>query len=181
MAFQRFEWWPCGYPKGSQRISFSRVSEGTLGTFWARFWGVLGTKLGGVSAFRVVAMSRAESDRTRQDGYPKGRQKFFFSRVSEGTLGTFWARFWSVLGTKLGGVSAFRVVAMWLSQRQAKVLFFFSGFRRDVRHFLGSIFEHFGHEIRWRFSVSSGGHEQQQQQQEQQEGSMSHCTNSGIK
>ena len=124
MAFQRFEWWPCGYPKGSQRISFSRVSEGTLGTFWARFWGVLGTKLGGVSAFRVVAMSRAESDRTRQDGYPKGRQKFFFSRVSEGTLGTFWARFWSVLGTKLGGVSAFPMVAMWLSQRQAKVLFF---------------------------------------------------------
>ena len=57
---------------------FSRVSEGTLGTFWARFWSVLDTKLGGVSAFRLVAMSRAESDRTRQDGYPKGRQKFFF-------------------------------------------------------------------------------------------------------
>ena len=88
----------------------------------------MGTKLGGVSAF-LVAMSRAESDRTRQDGYV-----LFFSRVSEGTLGTFW----------------------------------------------GSILERFGHEIRWRFSVSSGGHEQQQQQ-EQQEGSMSHCTNSRSK
>ena len=76
-------------------------------------------KLGGVSAFRVVAMSRAESDRTRQDGYHKGRQKFFFSRVSEGTLGTFWARFWSVLGTKVGGVSAFRVVAMSSSSNRS--------------------------------------------------------------
>ena len=38
---------------------FSRVSEATLGTFLGHFWSVLGTKLGGVSAFRVVAMSRA--------------------------------------------------------------------------------------------------------------------------
>ena len=93
MAFQRFEWWPCGYPKGSQRISFSRVSEGTFGTFWVRFWGVLGTKLGGVSAFRVVAMSRAESDRTRQDGYHKGRQKFLGCWALFGLdFGAFWAR-----------------------------------------------------------------------------------------
>ena len=58
---------------------------------------------------------------------------------------------------------------------------FFSGISEgDVRHFLGSILERFGHEIRWRFSVSSGGHEQQQQQEQQEGGSMSHCTNSGI-
>ena len=88
----------------------------------------------------------------RQDGYHKGtvitkagKRQRFFSRVSEATLGTFPGRFWSVLGTKLGGVSAFRVVAMSravaadvkatgrdrtvitkgrLSQRQAKDLFF---------------------------------------------------------
>ena len=82
---------------------------------------------------------------SQRDGYHKGRQKIFFSRVSEATLGTFPGHFWSVLGTKLGGVSAFRVVAMSravaadvtatgrdrtvitkgrLSQRQAKDLFF---------------------------------------------------------
>ena len=50
---------------------------------------------------------------SQRDGYHKGRQKiFFFSRVSEATLGTFPGHFWSVLGAKLGGVSAFRVVAM---------------------------------------------------------------------
>ena len=43
----------------------------------------------------------------------------FFSRISEGTLGTFWARFWSVLGTKLGGVSAFQVVAMSSSSNRS--------------------------------------------------------------
>ena len=77
--------------------------------------------------------------------------KDFFSRVSEATLGTFPGHFWSVLGTKLGGVSAFRVVSMSravaadvkatvrdrtvitkgrLSQRQAKDLFFL-GFQKQ--------------------------------------------------
>ena len=45
--------------KAGKRSFFSRVSEATLGTFPGHFWSVLGTKLGGVSAFRVVAMSRA--------------------------------------------------------------------------------------------------------------------------
>ena len=45
--------------QAKDRDFFSRVSEATLGTFPGYFWSVLGTKLGGVSAFRVVAMSRA--------------------------------------------------------------------------------------------------------------------------
>ena len=38
---------------------FSRVSEATLGSFSGHFWDVLGAKLGRVSAFRVVSISRA--------------------------------------------------------------------------------------------------------------------------
>ena len=47
-------------------LFFSKISEGTLGTFWARFWSVLGTKLGGVSAFQVVAMSSSSSNRSNR-------------------------------------------------------------------------------------------------------------------
>ena len=93
-------------------------------TFPGHFWSVLGTKLGGVSAFRVVAMSRAVAADVKATGrnrtvITKGRlsqrqakDRDFFSRVSEATLGTFPGHFWSVLSTKLVGVSAFRVVAM---------------------------------------------------------------------
>ena len=108
--------------QAKDRDFFSRVSEATLGTFPGHFWSVLGTKLDGVSAFRVVAMSRAVAADVKATGrdrtvITKGRlsqrqAKDFFSRVSEATLGTFPGHFWSVLGTKLGGVSAFRVVAM---------------------------------------------------------------------
>ena len=45
----------------------------------------------------------------------------FFSRVSEATLGTFPGHFWSVLGTKLGGVSAFRVVSIIQAVASCKV------------------------------------------------------------
>ena len=110
----------------------------------------------------------------------KAATRSFFSRVSEATLGSFPGHFWSVLGTKLGGVSAFRVVSInqavasckvarlkvskrWdatgrLSQSQPKDLFF-QGFQSNVRQFSRSLLERFGHEIRWRFSVSSGVHE----------------------
>ena len=47
------------YAKGSPKIVFSRVSEATLGSFSGHFWDVLGAKLGGVSAFQVVSISRA--------------------------------------------------------------------------------------------------------------------------
>ena len=138
-------------------LFLSRVSEATLGTFPGRFWNVLGTKLGGVSSFRVVAMSRAVAADVKATGrdrtvITKAGKRSFFSRVSEATLGTFPGHFWSVLGTKLGGVSAFRVVSMSravaadvkatgrdrtvitkgrLSQRQAKDLFFL-GFQKQL-------------------------------------------------
>ena len=83
----------------------------------------MGTKLGGVSAFRVVSITQAvapsqvatlkASKRQDATGRLSQRQaKDFFLRVSEATLGTFPGHFWSVFGTKLGGVSAFRVVSM---------------------------------------------------------------------
>ena len=60
-----------------------------------------------------------------------------------------------------------------------------TGFRRDVREFLGSILVRSvlqGHCVslsgRVRFELRE---EEQQQQQEQQEGSMSHCTNNSTK
>ena len=109
--------------KAAKRSFFSRVSEATLGSFPGHFWSVLGTKLGGVSAFRVVSITQAVasckvarlkvSKRRDATGRLSQRQpKDFFSRVSEATLGSFHGHFWSVLGTKLGGVSAFRVVSM---------------------------------------------------------------------
>ena len=49
---------------------------------------------------------------------PKNR---FFSRVSEATLGSFSGHFWDVLGAKLGGVSAFRVVSISVALQRCKV------------------------------------------------------------
>ena len=65
---------------------FSRVSEATLGTFSGHFWDVLGAKLGGVSAFRVVSIGRAVARckiarlkaSKRQESYRKGSQKIVF-------------------------------------------------------------------------------------------------------
>ena len=66
---------------------FSRVSEATLGSFSGHFWDVLGAKLGGVSAFRVVSISRAVARckvarlkaAKRQESYAKGSEKNVFS------------------------------------------------------------------------------------------------------
>ena len=60
----------------------------------------------------------------------KAGKRSFFSRVSEATLGTFPGHFWSVL-------------LLLLLLLLLLVLL---------------LFERFGHEIRWRFSVSSGVH-----------------------
>ena len=148
MVFQRFEWCPSvellhvanlpGWRHQSDRKATakaakkkkSRVSEATLGTFSGHFWDVLGAKLGGVSAFRVVsiggAVARCKLARLkaskRQESYRKGSQKIvFFSRVSEATLGTFSGHFWDVLGAKLGGVSAFRVVSIGRAVARCKI------------------------------------------------------------
>ena len=61
---------------------FSRVSEATLGTFPGHFWSVLGTKLGGVSAFRVVAMSRAVAG----DVNATGRDRTVITKADKGSF-----------------------------------------------------------------------------------------------
>ena len=74
------------------------------------------------------------------------------------------------------------------STKTGRKLLFFSGFRRHVREFLGSILALFRPSGPLCFPVRQvrfqPREEEQQQQQEQQEGSMSHmshCTTSGIK
>ena len=88
-------------------------------------------------------------------------ENYCFSRVSDDTLGTFWARFWrcSVLQghcVSLSGRVRFELREEEQQQQQeqqegsmshctnsgtktGRKLLFFDGFRRDVRHFLGSI------------------------------------------
>ena len=89
-----------------ENYCFSRVSEGTLGSFWARFWrrSVLQGHCVSLSG-RVRFQPREEEQQQQQEqhegsishcttsGIKTGRN-YCFSRVSEGTLGTFWARFW---------------------------------------------------------------------------------------
>ena len=103
----------------------------------------MGAKLGGVSAFRVVSIGRTVARckiarlkaSKRQETYRKGSQKLiflgfqkatakaanFFSRVSEGTLDSFSGQVWDVLGAKLGGVSAFRVVSIGRAVARCKI------------------------------------------------------------
>ena len=125
----------------------SRVSDDTLGTFWARFWRRSVLQGHCVSPSGRVRFQPREEEQQQQQEQQEGSmshctnlvENYCFSRVSDDTLGTFWARFW----------------------------------RRSVLQ---------GHCVspsgRVRFQPRE---EEQQQQQEQQEGSMSHCTNSGIK
>ena len=129
-----------------ENYCFFRVSDCTLGTFWARFWRCSVPQGHCVSLSGRVHFEPREKEQQQQQeqqdgsmshctnsGITIGRklqklvQKYCFSRGSEGTLGTFWA------------VSP-------------------SG--------------------RVRFQPRE---EEQQQQQEQQAGSMSHFTNSGPK
>ena len=89
---------------------FSRVSERTLGSFWARFWrcSVLQGHCVSLSG-RVRFQPREEEPQQQQEqqegsmshmshcttsGKKKLVENYCFSRVSEGTLGSFWARFW---------------------------------------------------------------------------------------
>ena len=92
------------------------------------------------------------------------------------TLGSFAGHFWDVLGAKLGGVSAFRVVSIGRAVACCKIArlkaskrqesyrkgsqknVFLQGFRSDIRQFFWSLLGCFGREIRWCFSVSSGVH-----------------------
>ena len=131
----------------SKTIVFLGVLDDTLGTFWARFWRRSVLQGHCVSPSGRVRFQPREEEQQQQQEQQEGSmshctnlvENYCFSRVSDDTLGTFWARFW----------------------------------RRSVLQ---------GHCVspsgRVRFQPRE---EEQQQQQEQQEGSMSHCTNSGIK
>ena len=88
--------------KTGRNYCFSRVSEGTLGTFWARFWrrSVLQGHCVSLSG-RVRFQLREEEQQQQQEqqlivqtAVQKLVENYCFSRVSEGTLGSFWARFW---------------------------------------------------------------------------------------
>ena len=134
-----------------ENYCFSRVSEGTLGTFWARFWRRSVLQGHCVSLSGRVRFQLREEEQQQQQEQQEGSmshftktvvqklvENYFFSRVSDDTLGTFWARSW----------------------------------RRSVLQ---------GHCVslsgRVRFQLRE---EEQQQQQEQQEGSMSHCTKTMV-
>ena len=92
-----------------ENYCFSRVSEGTLGSFWARFW--RRSVLQGPLCFPVrqrafsASGGRAAAATGAAGGFyvslclivqtavQKMVENYCFSRVSEGTLGSFWARF----------------------------------------------------------------------------------------
>ena len=90
-----------------ENYCFSRVSDDTLGTFWARFWrrSVLQGHCVSLSG-RVRFQPREEEQQQQQEqqegsmshcttsGIKKLVENYCFSRVSAGTLGSFWARFW---------------------------------------------------------------------------------------
>ena len=83
-----------------------------------------------------------------------------------------------------GSINSSRAPVHHAAERRCLTQFFY-GFRRNVRHFLGSISALFCPSGALCFPVRQGAlrEEEQQQQQEQQEGSMSHmshCTTSGI-
>ena len=88
-----------------ENYCFSRVSEGTLGSFWARFWwGPLcfpvRQRAFSASGGRAAAATGAAGGfyvslcLIVQTAVQKLVENYCFSRVSEGTLGSFWARFW---------------------------------------------------------------------------------------
>ena len=136
--------------KTGRKLFFSRVSEATLDTFWARFWRrsvlqghCVSCPVGCVFSFGRKSSSSNRSSRRvlcliLQTVVQKLVENYFFSRVSDDTLGTFWARSW----------------------------------RRSVLQ--GHCVSLSG---RVRFQLRE---EEQQQQQEQQEGSMSHCTKTMV-
>ena len=128
------------------------VSEGTLGSFWARFWRVpsfRATVFPCPAGCGVLSFGRKSSSSNRssrrvlcfivQTIVQKLVENYCFSRASEGTLGSFWARFW----------------------RRSGLCVSLSG--------------------RVRFELREEEQQQQQEQQEGSMSHMSHCTTSGIK
>ena len=167
-----------------ENYCFSRVSEGTLGSFWARFW-----RCSVLQGHLIV-----------QTAVQKWSKTIVFP---EGTLGSFWARFWrrSVLqghcvslsgsvrsasggraAAATGAAGGFYVSLCLIVQTAVQKMVENYCFSRVSEGTLGSFWVRF-----WRRSVLQGHcvslsgsvrfqlrEEEQQQQQEQQEGSMSH-------
>ena len=99
-----------GTKTGRKLYCFSRVSEGTLGSFWARFWRRSVLQGHCVSLSGSVRFQLREEEQQQQQEQQEGSMSHYvslykqryknwsktiycFSRVSEGTLGSFWARF----------------------------------------------------------------------------------------
>ena len=85
-----------------ENYCFSRVSDDTLGTFWARFWRRSVLQGHCVSPSGRVRFQPREEEQQQQQEQQEGSmshctnlvENYCFSRVSDDTLGTFWARFW---------------------------------------------------------------------------------------
>ena len=197
-----------------ENYCFARVSEGTLGSFWARFWrcsvlqGHVRQGAFSASGGRAAAATGAAGGfyvslcLIVQTAVQKMVENYCFSRVSEGTLGSFWVRFWrcSVLQghcVSLSGRVRFQLREEEQQQQQAGgfyvslCLIVQTAVQKMVENYcfsrgsegtLGSFWARC-----WRCSVLQGHcvslsgsvrfqlrEEEQQQQQEQQEGSMSH-------
>ena len=194
-----------------ENYCFSRVSDDTLGTFWARFWRRSVLQGHCVSPSGRVRFQPREEEQQQQQEQQEGSmshctnlvENYCFSRVLDDTLGTFWARFWrrSVLQghcVSPSGRVRFQPREEEQQQQQEQQEGSMSHCTNLVENYcfsrvsddtLGTFWARF-----WRRSVLQGHcvspsgrvrfqprEEEQQQQQEQQEGSMSHCTNSGIK
>ena len=97
--------WKSG--KGWEKNIFSRNSEGTLGSFSVRFWGLFvlpclavlvpGGALATLLLAAAAAATAAAAGELMEDWKSgKGLEKDIFSRNSEGTLGTFSVRFWGL-------------------------------------------------------------------------------------
>ena len=204
-----------------ENYCFSRVSDDTLGTFWARFWCRSVPQGHCVSLSGRVRFEPREEEQQQQQEQQEGSmshctktmvqklvENYCFSRVSEGTLTLF--------GLDSGAVPSFRATVFPCpagcifsfgrksssSNRSSRRVLCLIVQKQWYKNWSKTIFSRVSDDTLdtfwarfWRCSVLQGHcvslsgrvrfepreEEQQQQQQEQQEGSMSHFTKSGIK
>ena len=115
----------------------------------ALFWRGFGTS----SSFRAMVFSCRELLFSKLFSCERPQateilEKGCFSRISDGTLGTFLAWFWNQFvlqshGVFLPGAAFFEVVFLRAAagNRNSRKRLFFLDFRRDVRHFFGVVLE----------------------------------------
>ena len=130
----------CEQPQATESLDnlstmccFSRISDDTLGSFLAWFWTLLvhqshGVLLPGAAFFEAVWPASAAAAAATSPASSRRRQnlstislstisldKCFFSRISDDTLGSFFAWFWTLLvlqshGVLLPGATFFEAV-----------------------------------------------------------------------